>query len=291
MIASQAILDFMATESPTLCTCWRIELTCGQVKGFTDFVDDLVIDGLTYFALAGYKRTAVSVSQGLSTDNISVEGILNSTYITEDDLLSGLYDYAKVQIFLVNYKNLSMGGYPLLTGHFGEIVIKRGTYSTDIDGLAALMDKRVGISFAPECPLILGDAKCSHNISLNIHCTGTVINVVNNRYFYVQLDATTVNTATGSFDYGQVAWTSGFNASNGGEIKTHVALAQSDGTHQFTLYLPMSRSIRVGDRFNATVGCAHDVAACKKFNNIKNYGGFPHIPGIDKLLQRGKSTG
>lgn len=37
--------------------------------------------------------------------------------------------------------------------------------------------------------------------------------------------------------------------------------------------------LAVGTAVTLYPGCARNTAACKKFNNLPNYGGFPHLPG------------
>jgi uncharacterized phage protein (TIGR02218 family) len=59
-----------------------------------------------------------------------------------------------------------------------------------------------------------------------------------------------------------------------------------DATGQaFTLWLPMPNDIAVGHTYSVYPGCDRRFATCKaKFNNVANFGGFPHIPGVDKIL-------
>jgi uncharacterized phage protein (TIGR02218 family) len=43
-----------------------------------------------------------------------------------------------------------------------------------------------------------------------------------------------------------------------------------------------------GDTFEVVAGCDRTFATCKsKFNNVRNFRGFPHIPGRDEGLKYG----
>lgn len=183
-----------------------------------------------------------------------------------------------------------MGKLPLATGKFGEVSVARDSFTTEVKGMTEILGARSTINYAPECPHLLGNSKCAYAVSLPINCTGTVTSVINNRNFTVSLTGTTgINIATGAFNCGNVGWSTGLNATKGGEIKTHVKNA--DGSHQFILYLPMERYVRPGDAFAATIGCTHNIDYCiSAFANAPNFGGFPHIPGLDQLIQRGKNV-
>ncbi|MBX6323306.1 MAG: DUF2163 domain-containing protein, partial [Rhodospirillaceae bacterium] len=82
----------LTQEVTTLATCWRIARRDGTVLGFTDHDQDLVVDGLTYLASAGYDRSAIASSAGLAVDNLEIQGIIDHDLIREQDLRAGLWD-------------------------------------------------------------------------------------------------------------------------------------------------------------------------------------------------------
>jgi uncharacterized phage protein (TIGR02218 family) len=48
----------------------------------------------------------------------------------------------------------------------------------------------------------------------------------------------------------------------------------------------MPRTIAVGDAFSVTAGCDKRHATCrKKFGNVVNFRGFPHMPGNDFVIR------
>lgn len=55
--------------------------------------------------------------------------------------------------------------------------------------------------------------------------------------------------------------------------------------HKLVFAVPTRLPVSVGDTFDLDPGCDKLRLTCKdKFSNVKNYGGFPYIPGTDKLL-------
>ena len=95
----------------TLATCWKILATDASVRGFTNHSQDLtfpVVGGQLYRSTQGFTPTGVSSSAGFPVDNLDVQAALVLGVIDEDDFLSGKWDFADIEIFLVNYKDLTM---------------------------------------------------------------------------------------------------------------------------------------------------------------------------------------
>jgi hypothetical protein len=52
-----------------------------------------------------------------------------------------------------------------------------------------------------------------------------------------------------------------------------------------TLFMPMPFAIDIGDTVSLQVGCDKLLDTCiTKFDNLLNFGGFPHLPGNDELF-------
>jgi hypothetical protein len=83
------------------------------------------------------------------------------------------------------------------------------------------------------------------------------------------------------FNYGVAHWESGANVGLGLEIKDFVS-----SSDQITLFMPMRRTVSVGDKLRIFPGCPRFLSICRtKFDNIIQYRGFPHIPGFDYVQQ------
>jgi uncharacterized phage protein (TIGR02218 family) len=88
--------------------------------------------------------------------------------------------------------------------------------------------------------------------------------------------------ATGIFSRGKLTWTSGANAGLAVEVKANSA---AGSVARISLFLPAPEPIEVGDTFSITAGCDKSFDTCRnRFDNVLNFGGFPHIPGNDFVL-------
>ena len=287
---SSGLATHLTQDATTLCTLWKVTRIDGQVFGFTDHDENIVFPigsptGLTYVASTGYTRSALSTSGALNVDNVDLDGAFSSTALTEADLLAGLWDYASVEISMVNYADLSQGALQQRKGRLGETRAGRSMFTTELRGMMQNLQQDAGRLCGPSCDADLGDARCGVALSgspTTFTFAGIVTTVDSNRVFY---DAALANV-TGFFDYGKVTWTSGDNVGLSMEVKTFIQ--GSPPAAQITLQLPMPHGVDIGDTFTIQAGCDKSLATCKaKFNNVINFQGFPYVPGMDRMISGG----
>ncbi len=121
------------------------------------------IDGtgsVIYLAASGYVPSDVTQSSDLTASNMEINGIITSPSITEDDLNAGVWDFALVTNFLVNYRDLTMGAMILSSGTKGEITLERNTFKATIAGVAEAYKRTVGALTSASCRHDLGDSGC-----------------------------------------------------------------------------------------------------------------------------------
>ena len=109
-------------------------------------------------------------------------------------------------MFLVNYEDLGQGILKLRRGWLGEVVIRDGMYVAELRGMTQKLQMTVGEVYAPDCAADLGDARCGVDLTA-IEESGTVSAVSSISAFQ-----TSLLQATGWYDGGELAWTSGANA-------------------------------------------------------------------------------
>lgn len=273
---SVGLAAHIAQEVTTLATCWRIERRDGQVFGFTDHLEALVVDGVTYQAASGYTASAIKSTAGMNVDNLEVSGGLDASAITEADLLAGKWDFAEVRIFQVNYEDLTQGTNKLRRGWLGEVRTADGAFTVELRGMMQLLQQNIGRVVSPACDADLGDARCKVNLGSfsNGTVSGTLTSVTSNRVF---VDSS-LGQATGWFTGGVVTWTSGPNQG----LRMEVREFQSGG--QISLVLPMPYTVSIGDGYTMTAGCDKRLSTCRdKFANVINFRGFPHVPGLNRM--------
>lgn len=158
---SAGLAAHLAQEVTTLATCWRAQLSDGTVMGFTDHVQDIVLGGVTYQAATGYTASAVQTTAGTEVDNLELLGVIDATALSQTDLQSGRWDYADIEIFEVNYNDLTLGTNPLRKGNLGEVSLGKTRFQAELRGLSQKLTQRIGRLVLPACDADLGDARCS----------------------------------------------------------------------------------------------------------------------------------
>lgn len=166
---STALKAHLALPTQTMATCWLAILSNGSQYGFTDHDADIVVSGWvgsdallneTYEAATGFNATAVQTSDALNVDNLEAHGALVSPAITEDDLRTGKWDFARIYIFQVNWADLTMGPLYQRVGWLGEVTAGRTTFQAELRGLMQLYTRTLVELTSPLCRAKLGDARC-----------------------------------------------------------------------------------------------------------------------------------
>ena len=267
-----ALAAHLAGEVTTLATCWRLERADGWVRGFTDHDRELVVDGLTYVASTGFLPSAIKTASDLSVDNLDVDGFLDDAALRAEDLIAGLFDGARIEVFIVNWSDLGQGRLLLRKGFLGEIKRADQRFSAEIRGLSNRLQQTAGKLYSRLCRVDLGSSEC-----------GVALGPRTDTYAVTQVmaaDTVRIVTAraTGFFTFGKATFTTGANAGAVNEVMLH------DG-QTIRLFVPMPRPIVVGDQIVLVAGCDKTPETCNaKFANILNFRGEPHIPGNDKVF-------
>lgn len=267
-----ALAAHLAGEVTTLATCWRLERADGWVRGFTDHDRELVVDGLTYVASTGFLPSAIKTASDLSVDNLDVDGFLDDAALRAEDLIAGLFDGARIEVFIVNWADLGQERLLLRKGFLGEIKRADQRFSAEIRGLSNRLQQTAGKLYSRLCRVDLGSSEC-----------GVALGPRTDTYSVTQViaaDTVRIVTAraTGFFTFGKAAFTTGANAGAVNEVLLH------DG-QTIRLFVPMPRPIVVGDQIVLVAGCDKTPETCNaKFANILNFRGEPHVPGNDKVF-------
>ncbi len=270
---STALQAHIAGDVTTIATCWKLTLTDSTVLGFTDHDQNIIYSGVTYLAATGFSPTAIASNSDLSVDNLDVEGIIDSVVIKEDDILSGRYDYAEMEVFIVNYSELTQGQMNLKRGFIGEVSFNKNQFTAEVRGLTQRLSGTMGALYSGACRAQLGDANCTINMT-PFSKTGTVTAVVSNSVF----SDSSRTEASGYFSAGVITFTSGLNSGRSMDVMNFA------GT-QITLALPAYYTISIGDTYSMKAGCDKTfTTCCTRFNNAVNFRGEPFIPGTDAVL-------
>jgi uncharacterized phage protein (TIGR02218 family) len=259
----------------TLCRCWSLTRRDGVVLGFTDHDRALAFDEIGFAAVTGLEAAESASELGFAIGGGEVAGAFAATGLNEADLARGLYDDARVSVWLVNWAGVEQRML-LEVGFVGEV--KRGDsgFTAEVRGLAKAFDEERGRLYMRACSADLGDARCGVAVA---PVEGTVASSDGR----IGLTATTLSAyVDGHFTGGRLVFTGGGNIGFATEIKRHAA---RDGEVAFQLWQAAPQPIVPGDAFTVTPGCDKSFATCRtKFANGINFRGFPHIPGNDFII-------
>src|SRR5690606_40721890 len=118
--------------------------------GFTDHDEDLAFDGSTFRAGTGFEGAELEARFGLAVTGTEIHGALSAESLNEQDLAAGLYDNAKVEIFLVNWSDVEQR-ILLRTGNLGDVRREGAAFAAEVRGLAARLNEERGRTFAATC--------------------------------------------------------------------------------------------------------------------------------------------
>jgi uncharacterized phage protein (TIGR02218 family) len=271
---SNELKEHLAQDETTLATCWKVTRRDGAIMGFTSHDVTLEIDSLPYLAQTGISPTAVQTNSSFAVDNLEVEGMLSSEAIAEADINAGLYDFAELEIFMVNYEDLSMGKLQLRRGWIGEITYGKNHFIAEIRGLTQKLSQRIGNVFTPQCRAVFSDAKCGVD-EVDYKISAAVTSAESRQVFA----SASLSQNAGYFNFGKVKFISGNNDGLQMEVKDFA-------NSRVELVLPLPYEIAALDEFEIIAGCDKNFDSCvSKFDNAPNFRGEPHVPGQDKILE------
>lgn len=265
-------IGWLQDEVTTAAWCWKLTLADGSTMGFTDHDVDITRSGVTYEAASGFTPTAVETSRDMAVDNLDIQGVIDSTRITKEDLLSGRYNGAQILIFQCDWSDASSTAFKVRKGTMGEVSAGKTAFSAEIRGLMQSYQQEIGDVFQKSCRTTLGSTKCGVNVATYTStCTVTA---------YYSSDGSIYTNSTKAdyyFDYGLLTWTSGLNNGKSVEIKRF-----TNANGKFVPFLPFTYTPSTGDVFTVIAGCDGNFTTCStKFSNVVNFRGEPHVPGSD----------
>ena len=274
--ALQTKLDQGAT---TLATCWILRCRDGLVQGFTDHDEDLACQTVTCRAATGFDGVAAAEKLGFATAGGEMSGALIADSLTEADIAAGRYDGASVEIHWVDWSEPALSVL-LHVMTLGEITREAQAFKAELRSAVQALDVERGRLYTPRCSADLGDMRCGVDLTAeDRHGSGTVVAV----------EATGALICSGLGDLASDALNGGrlvvvTGAAAGFSVEIAAQATASDGVW-LALWQKPPQPIAPGDTVAVTAGCDKRFATCRdRFANALNFRGFPHMPGIDRII-------
>lgn len=171
---SVAMDNHLKEGSTTLTTCWKITRTDTLEFFYTELDEDILFEGKTYKSAAGFNKSAITSSATFAVDKLEVTGFLRDDGITDEEIRNGAFDYAQVEVFMVDYENLGAGKIRLRAGWFGEVrTTSSGAFLVELRGLVDQLQVKIGSTYLPECRVDLGSKPCGIKLVPDVRKGGT----------------------------------------------------------------------------------------------------------------------
>ncbi len=174
--ATAGLIAHIDDEVTTLTSLWRVTRRDGEVFTFTDHDRDIKVDledftnpcptnELTYSANSGITRTVIQNTANLSVDNVDVSSIIDpeGLFVTEQDVRARKWDFAKVELFIINHQAKTQGPLKMRTGFLGEVNLGKEVFFAELRGLVQLLQHSIVEVYSPQCRADLGDSRCSND--------------------------------------------------------------------------------------------------------------------------------
>lgn len=267
----------LAAETTTLCLCWRLQRSDGEVFGATDHDRALSFGGVTYQPARGLAGAALESGASLAPGRAAAEGALDADFITEPDLAAGLWNGARVDVWRVDW-SAPADRVRIWSGRLSEVTQSGAAFAAELVSLKADLERPIGRVFARTCDADVGDARCGVNLSTSARRgEGVVMSADGLRIAPSGLGA----FSNGWFAGGVLTWTTGANAGQKARVARHLP----GETASLDLASAPRFAPSPGDAFAVTAGCDKRFATCAaKFANADSFRGFPHMPGNDAVL-------
>lgn len=256
----------------TLATCWNIKLLNGREIGFTEHDVALELDGVKYAPSGSINCSAIENTCGLQADNLQIKVAIGDC-IQQKDIISGHYDGAAIEIFMLNFMDLSLGKITLFCGDISGIKLSDGYFTAELKSYSDQLNNTVGEVYSPLCRADFCDQRCGLNAE-DFARKGSITMVLNE----ISFSDKNLNEEDGFFNYGSVQMMSGANSGLKFNVKENHA-----GVLMLTL--PPPHPLSAGDEYRIIAGCDKKFESCRdRFANAINFRGEPNIPGYDGLV-------
>jgi uncharacterized phage protein (TIGR02218 family) len=255
--------------------CFKIKLKNQEILTYTESSEDLSIDGLIYKSSGGFDSNNVEQFSDITENSSNIVAFLNNDEITTQDVLTGKFDNAEIEIFLIDKNNIDNEKIYLNKGYFKDIKFTDNKFYVRIEGILSLLKKTITKTYSPLCRAHFCDKKCKLNKE-NYIFTGSVEVLVDKTNFFSN---DLYNFEKNYFKYGVITFISSSN------INQKIEVLESDAGFVMLNATPYF-DIVVGDNFEIIAGCDKTISTCaKKFNNNENFRGEPDIPRTNKIYK------
>jgi uncharacterized phage protein (TIGR02218 family) len=279
MTGAEALAAHLGKGVSTTCRAWALTRRDGVVMGFTDHDRALRFDGIGFRPETGMSARAVAAGTGLAVNNTEALGALSDGAINEADIEAGRYDGAGVRAWIVNWQDVTQR-VAVFAGTIGDIRRAGGAFEAELRGLTDALNVPLGRVYQKSCSAVLGDRACTFDLDTPGYVSERAAEeVTDNRVFRF---ADMAGFAEDWFRHGVLRVRGGAAQGLQGMIKRD---RMEGAARVIELWHPLAAEVAPGDALRIEAGCDKRRETCQvKFDNLRNFHGFPDIPGDDWVI-------
>lgn len=271
------LLDSLKQENPTITKCLKITLNNEKILAFTEFSEDLTINNIVFKSSSGFKENKNQQYSDITTSEEEILLFVDDDNIKKEDVLTGLFDNAKVEVFYMDYKNLEYGKISIINGFISKINFVDDKIYFNISGILSLLEKTIGETYSPLCRAGFCDKRCSLNLE-NYTFFGEISEIISATEF-ISNSKDIINKETNYFKYGLITFKTGKNKDKKIEVK-------QSNTSNIVINTKLFYNPEIGDTFEIVAGCDKKFSTCiERFNNAINFRGEPNLPRTTKVYK------
>jgi uncharacterized phage protein (TIGR02218 family) len=280
-----------ASGSSTLCACLKVLRSDGVAYLFTSADRDVTVGGEIYVSAHGLSISNLVNQSSLAVDNMEFPVLPDESTYPQVDIIAGRWDKAQFWLFECDYTDPSLAGGSnavgeasrddinlLKRGWGGESDTLRSSRKFELRGLKQALQQPVGAVTSKTCRYRLGSTAMPAGLCL------VDLSSFTNEYPVTGVTSRHVFTCSGASEaddyYGDGIAISLDGANEGYERKVKTFAASI-----FTLAMEFPFTVSIADNFRFIAGCRKRLTEdCQaKFDNVLNFGGEPHMTGIDAI--------
>lgn len=265
----------------TLCRLLKITLGDGRAFGMATLDRNVQYLGTTYYAQNGFDPSIIASDASFGVDNAEGYSLYSVDVpgITAGMAHRGELDGAEWVMYLVNYKDLTMGAITLDAGDIGEVKTVRDTvFIPELLSYAMRLRQSIGHVDSLTCRAIFGTGAGSQTgcgVNADALWQAATINAVSNdepKVTFVADDLSSVPVAVGRW---RVRWLTGNNVSS----RLYQVEALNEVSGQITLTEALPFVVEVGDTFEVRPDCDKLFTTCRDvYANELDFKGENLIP-------------
>lgn len=272
----------------TRATLMKIVTRRGKIYGYTDHTVELDVEGVKYVPAPGLSR--IQLARTIN-DTVSNQDI-GSAWVDapEEALLAGEFDNAEIEISFCDWSNPANGKLVMEHGRLGVIQWTADGFRADMQSWMRDLQKLINIPVTAGCrhrlfsqpndsPKLTTVGACMLN-KVDYRCVGAVTSTVVPKLVYnVEITSGTIADPLNWFAGGHMIVQDVASDSQLYRrplmIKSSTLLSANNYKIEFFLPTPLDLGTA---QIHIYPGCDKTMETCKnKFDNVINFGGFPHI--------------